>query len=99
MELTKDAIEQGGLAGTVRANDAEDLARLHFERDAIHPRDTAEGLAQVGHFQHRAHAPTLSPCNTVAARSRRAERALNARPIRPITPDGQNAISSMTMLA
>src|SRR5690606_3880420 len=49
---TGNRIDQGGLAGTVRANDRGDGPRLHIERDAIQSLDAAERQREVLHAQH-----------------------------------------------
>ncbi len=48
-----DHVEQRGLAGAVRADDAADLAAADAERNVIQCRDTTEPLAQPGDFKDR----------------------------------------------
>src|SRR5690606_22437581 len=52
-----DHVEQGGLAGAVRADDGEDFAPLHVEADAIDRKQTAEALGRTVDGQERAHDP------------------------------------------
>ena len=48
---TADEVEDGGLAGAVRADDAEDLALLHVEGQVPHGVDAAETDRQVTGFE------------------------------------------------
>ena len=50
-----EAIEEGGLARAVRADDADDAVRADAEIDLLHGLQPAEGLAQVARFQQRGH--------------------------------------------
>ena len=50
-----DDIEEGGLAGAIGADDAEDLAGFHREADAGQRLDAAESEGQVPCFQEGAH--------------------------------------------
>ena len=50
---TADAVEQRGLAGAVRADQAEDLSRLDREGDAVKGDDAAEAKGDVAHFEQR----------------------------------------------
>ena len=45
-----DALDGGGLAGAVRAEDAEDLPLLDGERDAVHGPAALIGLHQILYF-------------------------------------------------
>ena len=47
-----NAVEHGGLAGAVGADQAEDLPLLHLEGEAVHRLDAAEVHAQTLHVQH-----------------------------------------------
>src|SRR5207302_9078982 len=55
LQLSEDAVEERRLAAAVRADDAEDLAFLDSERNAIDRHDAAEALLQLAYFQDRAH--------------------------------------------
>src|ERR1039458_1710160 len=52
-----DAIDQRALAGAVRPDQPEPLARLHLEIDAIERDEAAETFADVVDVQQRAHGP------------------------------------------
>src|SRR6185503_17623983 len=45
--------EEGGLAGAVRADQADDLSRRDVERDAVERHDPAEAHADLAHAQER----------------------------------------------
>jgi hypothetical protein len=49
------ALHRGGLAGPVGANDPEDLAGLHGERDAVHRYRLAVSLPKLGDLDDRRH--------------------------------------------
>ena len=53
-----DRFDGGGLAGAVRAEDAEDLALLDGERHAVDGGAIAVALGEVGDFDH-VHAPSI----------------------------------------
>src|SRR3954464_1336261 len=55
-KLAEDAIEQRGLAAAVRPDDAEDLALVHLERDAVDRMNAAETLRDIADVEHRTHA-------------------------------------------
>ena len=46
-DLAGDHVEARGLAGAVRAQEADDLALVHFHRDALHDRADAVFLHKV----------------------------------------------------
>src|SRR5215831_1278869 len=52
-EVTRDAVEQRGLAGTVRADQAHQLAGLHLEVDLVHRRHAQEALDETTHLEER----------------------------------------------
>ncbi len=54
-----DRLDGRGLAGAIRAEDAEDLALFHGERNAIHGRLAAVVLGEVGDF-YDIHAPMVA---------------------------------------
>src|SRR5208282_3091708 len=54
-EKSRDQIEEGGLAGAVRADDRPQLALFHLERDLAHRDQAAEILARAVDLQE-AHA-------------------------------------------
>ena len=54
-----DRLDGRGLAGTVGSEDAEDLAFLDGERDAVDGRAVAVALGEVGDFDD-VHAPSLA---------------------------------------
>ena len=54
--VAADAVEQGGLAGAVRADEPEDLARLDGERHVLQHLDAAEAKAHVLQDQLSGHA-------------------------------------------
>src|SRR5437868_15349061 len=60
-ELAEDAVEQGRLAATVRADQAEDFALLDVEADAIDRSDAAEILFDIADFENRGHGAISSP--------------------------------------
>ena len=47
-----DTVENGGFAGTVRADDGDDLVLLHIHAYLIHRQQAAEAHGQIFHFQH-----------------------------------------------
>src|SRR5579883_215693 len=98
-QLAEDAIEERGLAGSVRPDDAEDLARADLEGDAVHRRDALEALAQARDLEHRAHGSVRSPPSGTGVWTGRRRIARDARSISPSTPVGQTAISTITMTA
>ena len=58
-----DEIEQCGLAGAVRSNDADELALVDRERKRIDCGDAAETARQAGDLdQRRHHTVPSSPC-------------------------------------
>ena len=59
-ELAEDAVEQRRLAAAVRADQAEDLALLDVEADAVDRGDAAEALADVADFEDRGHGAVSS---------------------------------------
>src|SRR3546814_575572 len=56
-QLAVDAVEAGGLAGAVRADDRDQFARRHLEADAVDRPDAVERLSQAGHAQERHRVP------------------------------------------
>ena len=78
-ELAEDAVEQRGLAAAVRADQAEDLALLHVEADAIDGLDAAKALLDVADFEDRGHG-AVSSRDLATARS--ADAALVRRSAR-----------------
>src|SRR5437879_316569 len=59
-ELAEDAVEERGLAATVRADQPEDLALLHVEADAIDGFDAAKALFDAADFEDRGHGAVSS---------------------------------------
>src|SRR2546430_9402976 len=55
-----DAVEQGGLAGAVRSDDAQDITLLDLEGDAGEGVDATETLAEVA-YGEQAHCPHPDP--------------------------------------
>src|SRR5262249_22720361 len=55
-----DHVEQRGLAGTVRSDDAANLALLDREVDAVQRAHTTECDAEIADGEHRRAAPTTS---------------------------------------
>ena len=53
LDLAKHAVEHRRLARAVGPDHAEDLARHHLERHAVHGQDRAVGLLQPADFQQR----------------------------------------------
>ncbi len=72
---------------------------VDLEGDAIDGGDAAEALSQVGDLQGRGHTCVLSIPSVAADAPRRRAIILDARWIRPSTPEGQNAISTITAAA
>src|SRR5262249_53727121 len=50
-DKTGDGVEQGGLAGAVRTDDANDLAGVNSERDFIEGSHRTEAHAEAGDYQ------------------------------------------------
>ena len=46
-----EALDQGGLAGAVVADDRQDFARVQVQADAVQAYDAAEGLDEVPGLQ------------------------------------------------
>ena len=78
-ELAEDAVEERGLAAAVRADQAEDLALLHVEADAIDGLDAAKALLDFADFEDRGHG-AVSSRDLATARS--ADAALVRRSAR-----------------
>ncbi len=57
LDLAEDAVEERRLAAAVRADHADDLARLDRQADAVDGADRAVGLADVPDLEERRHAP------------------------------------------
>ena len=55
LQRAADAIDQRALARAVRPDQAEPLARLHLEVDAVERDEAAEALADIVDVQQRAH--------------------------------------------
>jgi hypothetical protein len=51
-----DQIEGRALARAVRANEAENLAFAHFERDLVHRQESSEAFAKPFDGEHQARA-------------------------------------------
>src|SRR5262249_16648443 len=77
----RDDAEQGGLAGAVGADDAEDLALQKVEVDAVERAQTAKSLAHPAYGQEGSHARAL-------ARRRRRKKS-------PVRPSGSNKMMKM----
>ena len=54
-EIAGDEIDEGGLAGAVRADDADHLARCDLDLDIARGDDRAEGFVEPAHRKERAH--------------------------------------------
>jgi hypothetical protein len=78
-ELAEDAVEERGFAAAVRADQAEDLALLHVEADAIDGLDATKTLLDLADFEDRGHG-AVSSLDLATARS--AEAALVRRSAR-----------------
>ena len=52
-EVAGEDVHDGGLAGTVRPQQAVDDAVLHRERDVVHCKAAAVFLGEVGYFYHK----------------------------------------------
>ena len=83
----RNDVEQGGLAGTVGADEPEDLAVVQPDRDVVEGRDAGEALGHSGGLEHHAALPVartgdllLSPrlgrCRRCGRRRRVRRRAL-----------------------
>jgi hypothetical protein len=44
-----DDVDQGGLAGAVRSDETDDLARREIEADVVQRDEAAEALGHAGH--------------------------------------------------
>src|SRR5207253_4399187 len=63
MKESADQIEDRGLARAVWADDKEDLARIHRQRNALHRAQTAKAFSDILHFQNGRHwAPPSAGC-------------------------------------
>jgi hypothetical protein len=76
-----DALDRGGLAGAVRAEDPEDLALLDGERHAVDDTPAAIGLPQLTDFDNR---PTGRRPHTLQGHTT----TLAESPPRPNRPSG-----------
>jgi len=54
-EITGHEVDEGGLAGAVRADQRDAIAWGHRERDIIGDGKAAEGFLEIGDFEDRAH--------------------------------------------
>src|SRR4029079_7402882 len=77
-----DAVDQGAFARTIRADQPETFARLHFKLDAIARHKASEALADIADVQQWAHLPSL-----------RARRRSWISPTRPLGTITTNATS------
>src|SRR5689334_427849 len=77
-----NTVDEGAFSRTVRTDQPESLARLHFKLDAIERNKAAEALADVANVQQRAHLPSL-----------RARRRSWTSPTRPLGAITTNATS------
>ena len=84
--IAGDQAEQRRLSGAVRAHQADDLAGLDVERDAVQCGQAAETLAQAAHRQQRRHGTALSGGATPARRR---------GPKRPARPFGRTSTKTM----
>src|SRR6476646_5953951 len=88
-QLAQDAVEQGRLAAAIRSDQAEDLALLNVEADAVDCGDAAETLADVVDFEDRGHG-AVSSLAFATARSaeatlvRRSDRMRSRMPRMPV---------------
>ncbi len=98
-QLAEHAVKQCRFSRTVRADDAEDFAFVHIERNIIDRGDAAEMLAQIGDRKHRRHGLVLSGRNAGCGGLRLRFTALMMRSASPRMPVGQNAIITMTNTA
>ena len=85
-----DQVEQGRLAGTVRADQADDFARVQTEGDVVGDGDTAEALAQTGNVQNGTHVRAAN-----GLRPLQASRPPPPRPP-PISPCGRRNRNTRT---
>src|SRR6185295_10431328 len=77
-----DAVDQGAFARTIRADQPETFARLHFKLNAIERDKASEALADIADVQQWAHLPSL-----------RARRRSWISPTRPLGAITTNATS------
>src|SRR5262245_22681949 len=78
-----DAVEQRGLARAVRADEPEDLALVHLERDLVQGGEPAEALGHAGEAEH-------AGASVWRARARRGARA-RMRSAQPRAAHGEEA--------
>ena len=95
--LAEDAVEQGGLAAAVGADDAEDLAVPDLERHVVDGLDAAERLVDVGDAHHRlaGHDETSGSASSVGGARRRCNHERTWLNV-PATPLGATSIITMT---
>ena len=74
LELPADQIEQRGLAGAVRPDQAEDLAAVHRERNAVHGEQPGEAAARLFDAEESASSPP--PTRRCAGEQRADDAAL-----------------------
>src|SRR5262249_4579802 len=100
-QLAEDAVEQRRFAGPIRPDDAEDLAVANLERHPVDGGDAAEALAQIGDLEHRAHGLVLCGFSAGAAATAAGlpRSSLMPRSTNPMSPDGKNAIITITRAA
>src|SRR5262245_58456377 len=95
-ECTCDDVEEGGLAGAVRTDEADELPRLDGEVDTVECAQPAELLRDVPYLENGAH---RSAAVTGAVRdSRRAAHAARARG-RSMRPPGRRRITRSSTTA
>src|SRR5690606_35665192 len=84
-ELAHQHVEAGRLACPVRPDQRDDLAGRDAEADVVDRDDSAEGLAQAGHLEHR----------RTAGRDHRSPSAgIRRARIAPAMPAGKSSTSS-----
>ena len=74
--------DRRGLAGAVRAEEAEDLALVHGERDPVHGLEGPEVLAQLADLDGCRHPSPTARSRPAAARRRTARASVRARAAR-----------------
>ena len=102
LEQSRDHADRGGLAGAVRAQEAVDLAGLHFEAHAVDGAERAERLHQrldQDHLCLRGGCDQQPPASRRGSGRSSGRRSAVSRPTSTGTAPGRSSTSRMSSLA
>ena len=79
-----DHVDDGGLAGPVRPQKTDDLARRHGEARIVDGDDAAEALGEAGYVEHRCHRGASAAGMSLAGSRRRRAHCASAHSRTPL---------------